>query len=975
MAENKFKNVISDIRKGIKEILSDMEVVDKKILSVANNALKIGSSFKANTPDGLTQILTKQTDLLEKMNTLLQKQNTNTEKLAKSRRTLKTLTAEEVVNQRKLAKNERLQAQAVSKLVGAYDNLVAKYRQAKQNLNNLNASQTASNKQIAKATREFKKYQAQLNKANKATSNFSKNSLGGMVRGFKNLLGAFGIVGGITMIAQLTKEIFSLIKQLETLRFALDAVSESQSELIAVQEFLLDISTRYGVSLIVTTERFTKFLAAAKQSNLGLKDTERIFESVTKASAVLGLRTDELTGVYLALEQMLSKGKVTTEELRRQLGERLPGAFGIMADALGVSVSKLDKMLKKGEILSSEALPKFAVALEKAYGIESVKTVDTLAAAQGRLETSWISFVDSVNGNENKLSKVFKGLLNLANDTLKGWEKILKTQAGLNADEIEQAQSKAFNDALIRAASIVKQHGKDQEKLAKDLLTNLIEARSNEIKKIQDKISVFFGADDKGLQRSLSEGQKKRLQELNVELAMLTGETDAYTQKLNELSDVKKEDIDDDDKKIVALKGSIAFLETYIKKLTEQQQKLATTSEAYRDYARQIEEANNELLKLKSILANPKVDTIKLKDVIDIDEFDSFDFSKLFGGLDPEKDSELLSSILSKNSKDSLEATKKSVSEMNKALKGNLEDGSKAEALELQRREERYKQFTQIIGDSFSEVFDIDLSKLDFLIEHEKNTIMDWANLSKEAISGVLDASLNRYDEELQTAQASRDLIVNNTLATEKEKRLANERFEEEERRIKTKRAKQERTNTLIKIAVDTASAIASTLAPPPLGLGPLLGPAKIPIIAGIGAAQAALVASQPLPKFKEGTKSPLTSDTLAYVGDGGRSEAVTKDGKLLGVTPDKTTLAMLPKGAEVHKDAGEWLNKAIYNMNMSANGELLNSIETDSILKEEMRKMRLDAKNTWKEVKQLAKRPVQVHNNITVEQPYDKYN
>jgi tape measure domain-containing protein len=33
----------------------------------------------------------------------------------------------------------------------------------------------------------------------------------------------------------------------------------------------------------------------------------------------------------LALNQMMSKGTIQAEELRGQLGEALPGAFGIMA--------------------------------------------------------------------------------------------------------------------------------------------------------------------------------------------------------------------------------------------------------------------------------------------------------------------------------------------------------------------------------------------------------------------------------------------------------------------------------------------------------------------------------------------------------------------------------------------------------------------------------------------------------------------
>ncbi|MFW5879361.1 MAG: tape measure protein, partial [bacterium] len=134
--------------------------------------------------------------------------------------------------------------------------------------------------------------------------------------------------------------------------------------------------------------------------------TMRIFDATAKSAAVLGLKTDEVNGVFLALEQMVSKGKVTTEELRRQLGERLPGAFGIMADAIGVSLRELDRMLKAGEVLSADALPKFADALEEAYGTESIKKVDTLAAAQGRLKTSWINFIDSL-----QTSSVYIGVI------------------------------------------------------------------------------------------------------------------------------------------------------------------------------------------------------------------------------------------------------------------------------------------------------------------------------------------------------------------------------------------------------------------------------------------------------------------------------------------------------------------------------------------------------------------------------------
>ena len=114
----------------------------------------------------------------------------------------------------------------------------------------------------------------------------------------------------------------------------------------------------------------------------------------------------------------MSKGKVTTEELRRQLGERLPGAVGIMAAAVGVNVNQLDAMLKKGELLSAEVLPKFARALESAYGIETIENITTIIAEQNRVQNAWELFVKSITENKgvvasalNYIQMGFAGIL------------------------------------------------------------------------------------------------------------------------------------------------------------------------------------------------------------------------------------------------------------------------------------------------------------------------------------------------------------------------------------------------------------------------------------------------------------------------------------------------------------------------------------------------------------------------------------
>ncbi len=255
----------------------------------------------------------------------------------------------------------------------------------------LNKSLADANKQI-KSTTDNTEKQTKANKGLKAT--------------FDKLLKSMIAFIGVRMFIQFIKDTFELTKKLDSLKFAMLAITKSQEQVAKSTDYLMRITKAYGAEIVSTTERYIRFLAAAKQSNIVLSDTRNIFETFTKVAGVLGMRGDELNGMFLALEQMLSKGKVTTEELRRQLGERLPGAMGIMATALGVTIPKLDEMLKKGEVLSAEVLPEFARQVELSFGITSVQKVNTLAAAWTRLKNKWVEVFSEFSKSNN----VTKGL-------------------------------------------------------------------------------------------------------------------------------------------------------------------------------------------------------------------------------------------------------------------------------------------------------------------------------------------------------------------------------------------------------------------------------------------------------------------------------------------------------------------------------------------------------------------------------------
>jgi tape measure domain-containing protein len=72
------------------------------------------------------------------------------------------------------------------------------------------------------------------------------------------------------------------------------------------------------------------------------------------------------------VKKMLSKGNVQAEELRGQLGERLPGAISYAAKALGVTTRQLNKMLEQGQVLAEDMIPKLSRVLREELGASAV---------------------------------------------------------------------------------------------------------------------------------------------------------------------------------------------------------------------------------------------------------------------------------------------------------------------------------------------------------------------------------------------------------------------------------------------------------------------------------------------------------------------------------------------------------------------------------------------------------------------------
>jgi tape measure domain-containing protein len=218
-----------------------------------------------------------------------------------------------------------------------------------------------------------------MKKATEATTKLD-GKISGIGTKLKGLVGGVAIGFGI-------KEIIDATTKFQSLENALNATGEGGGAKNI--KFLNEQIDRLGLNITAAYSGYKTFSGALMETNLAGEEGNKIFRQVSEAATVMGLSGEQSEGAFLALGQMMSKGTVSAEELRGQLGERIPGAFQIAAKAMGVTTEKLGDMMKKGEVVASEFLPKFGNELEKRFGKQAGTASNSL---QSNLNRMWNEF-------------------------------------------------------------------------------------------------------------------------------------------------------------------------------------------------------------------------------------------------------------------------------------------------------------------------------------------------------------------------------------------------------------------------------------------------------------------------------------------------------------------------------------------------------------------------------------------------------
>jgi tape measure domain-containing protein len=797
---------------------------------------------------------------------------------------------------------------------------------------------TAAEKKAEAAAKAFNDKLVQLGTTLKTTGNEGKQATDKVSGGLKNVGKTSDEIGpmikrafGVAALIEFTKKIFTTSAAFEGLRTTIDYATEGQQKNGQAFQYLINLANTYGKDLQSLAGTYSSFTSSSNLAGIKLEESNKIFESAVKASTALGKSNEDTQGILLAFSQIVSKGTVQAEELRGQIGERIPGAFNLAAKAMGVTTKELNKMLEQGQVVSADFLPKFAVELENAFGAAANKKMDSLTATLGRFTTAWSRFLESpaiskylaetVNLATVSLDKVRQLTMsasekkaadeariesnitvNLKNELAARLKAIQdKTNKDATMDQVvlqkytetlayrDQLDTKYLNLKISSAGSMNKVELNRAENNLK-YANIVLAALEKEVKGVQVTNKVKKELTEKEL-KALADAEKKRMQALEKEyrrkVELLELDKQIAAEKI-------KQTVSADGQKIAMmelefatnlklLKVSKEYADKNVKQAKDQAKILPAIvktqnqeiTQAYIDEGIKQREARVEGEdQTQKAIYDAKLKAIERNKVLQ----ETLIGDEKITGVTREKEAFIRSEKLILNE---INANDQIMAANDEAANNGVESALNANDKILADNAKLYRELAALRKKDVEDRKKKDAEIVQASAQVASELLNGFMNLQAQRTQNELTALSKRYDEEIRLAGDNAQKV--NEL---------NEKRKQEEKEIRTKQFKAQQTAAVAEVIFRVAPIIAQQIA------GVVTAPLAIASYAA-AAAQIGFILAQPTPEFAEGTKGKPFKGGKAIVGEIGKEWVVTTSGKVYE-TPGVATLVDLPKGSQV---------------------------------------------------------------------------
>jgi tape measure domain-containing protein len=797
----------------------------------------------------------------------------------------------------------------------------------------------------------------QLNDRLRTTGTEGRRSTDEVSKGLTSISGIAGKLTGllaglfaISKIKSFSEQVLKTTIEFDTLRKAINFTSGSLQVGAANFEYVKQTANQLGISIEAASQGFKTMSGAAAQAGYSNQQVQKIFLNTSQAIAAFGLNAEQSNGVFQALSQIISKGVVSMEELRQQLGERLPGVFAIAAKSVGKTTEEFVKLVSSGKITQAEFIIPFTNALgimaEKAAGIDSTGKAVT------RLKNAYDEFLISLGRSAEEEVGVIGVVTKRSTNFFNYWAKAFET----DLQKIEKAAASGYQSVVESDAAKNEEIEKVDLILYKSRTERNLKLKQQEIKLAEFKLALeksFMERAKENLggqpgsvgrlleSRKIVEATNKEIQSLKEVESKLKGNIKGYeelikgkeksTKVTKELTDAEKKALADAAKKQQKAlddeyKRKVELLELD-KQITAEKIKQTVDADGQKIAMMELEFATN----LKLLKLSEEYQKVKTKQgTFEVKE--AKDKAKLLPEILKTQNQEITQETIDAGIRDR-ETRVKGEDEVQqgiyeaklKAIERNklIQEASiESEVLTDFQRSEKLIQNEILANQQIIAANDEAANNgVESALDANAKILADNAKLYKEladlrkknqedqkrkdiervqgasqVASAVLDGFMNLMQQQTQNelTALNKRYDAELRLAGDNEQKVMeiNEKRKQEEKELRTKEFEAQRAAAIAQVVFKTAPIIAEYF------VTGFLAPLAIAGLA-TAAAQIAFIAAQPVPEFKEGTKGKPFKGGKAIVGEIGKEWVVTTSGQVYE-TPGVATLVDLPKGSQV---------------------------------------------------------------------------
>ena len=336
----------------------------------------------------------------------------------------------------------------------------------------------------AKAYATFKKIEqwldrveSKFNKVRATAKKFGANlfanlKTNALASGMSGLEGVLRAVGRFSLTV--ASNFVGINSEMELMRAQLTTIEGSAVAGEKSFQHMLELVTRMPFSLDSVVNSFAKFKAA------GLQDAVGWVTTLGDAIAAFGGTSENFKLASVAIQQMVGKGVISMEEMRRQLSEQIPTAFAIMADKADMSVGELVETISSGKAESQKFLALLKEGFDETYGGAGARMMETFSGSVIKVKNEWTKLMLAIGDGRGS----FKSLKDVVSSVADALGEFRKSAKGMEIIDRISSSLKNFFDTYANAETLAK------------ALTNISDGISLVIQKIQQLNSLVVNSVD-----------------------------------------------------------------------------------------------------------------------------------------------------------------------------------------------------------------------------------------------------------------------------------------------------------------------------------------------------------------------------------------------------------------------------------------------------------------------------------------------